>query len=186
MKTSFFTRFSCLTTLALGLAVGSANADPINITVNAAGTALVSYVPFSDLGNNGDATVFTWLKTDVTAYNALEGASLPTPTAMDSNGTPFVKLDRPPSTTITLGGYDYLVLHWGGQVGAFQIYDVTGISGDFTVPSPGGPPTIGGLSSYAFYGSGGNPVPDGGTTLVLLGLALVGLSVFRRKALNAA
>jgi hypothetical protein len=29
-------------------------------------------------------------------------------------------------------------------------------------------------------------VPDGGTTLVLLGLALVGLSVFRRKALNAA
>jgi hypothetical protein len=56
---------------------------------------------------------------------------------------------------------------------------LAGVGGTFNVPSVGGE-SVGGFSSARFY----NPhssVPDGGTTILLLGTAFSVIAVARRK-----
>ena len=185
--------------IATGFLSQTANATPIisqddNITIS--GGSLVLRAPKSDIGDYGDLTVFNYIKTDVSLYNApILGhkltTPLPTPTAKDTSGTPFLggafTGSGPNKIDLTLGGYDYLFLHWGGHGGGWeQVYYVGGLSGlyEFDQPTKAGDnsDTIGGLSFYSFYGP--NPprnVPDGGITVLLLGAALSGLGLIRRK-----
>jgi len=185
--------------LGVGLLGQTANAAPMipqadNITMK--GGALVTA---SDaLSNFGDGTVLTWLGNDVTAYNGLEHTSYPAPPA-GAKSAPPVKVDigsSPSSIDLTLGGYDYVFLHWGGKGGGWaQAYYVGGLTGSYEFDVPGTQhPEYGGLSSYSFYGptpnnggggggggSGGNGTPDGGTTLVLLGASFFVVEALRRR-----
>jgi hypothetical protein len=78
-----------------------------------------------------------------------------------------------------LPGWNYVVFHFGnGQAGGspggwYQAWWLGGNGGTFNVPSVYGSP-VGGFSSARY-------VPDGGSTVMLLGAALSVIAVARRK-----
>jgi hypothetical protein len=162
----------------------SANAIPVNITTS--GGADVVAAPKSDLGDFGDATVFSWLASDIITYNSLNSSSLP---ALLSNADQIKLTSGAGGNSITLNvtGFDYLFFHWGGQGGGWaQAFYIGGSTGSFTFDNSaigtGRGPSVGGLSFYSFYDDPPtNDVPDGGTTALLLGLAVSGLGLIRRK-----
>lgn len=161
---------------------------PVNITMSGSPpfTGSTSVIANNESPSDfGDATVLNWLKADVSAYNATYTASYAIPTAGAGNA-PLEKVTTgsgPSSINITLGEYDYIFLHWGGQNGgwaqAFYIGDGTGT---YTFESPpGGHPAVGGLSFYSLYGPTQKSVPDGGSTAILLGASLSFLGLVRRR-----
>jgi hypothetical protein len=89
---------------------------------------------------------------------------------------------RGTGTTVNLGltggTYDYLFAHYGGPGGGFaEVWDVGNLSGNISIPFIG----FGhGLSGWALFTAPGGAVPDGGTTVMLLGAALGALGVVRR------
>ena len=87
---------------------------------------------------------------------------------------------RSTGTTINLGtqGTYYLFAHYGGPGGGFaEVWDVGNLSGSISIPSIG----LGhGLSGWALFTAPGGAVPDGGTTVMLLGAALGALALVRR------
>jgi hypothetical protein len=168
--------------------------------------AVASAIPWSitdaDDGspaNAGDKTVAAWLGGVVNDYNQDHfGAGLLAPGSLlyklNSDGT---SVGGPPpgpgeypcfgagtlSITLPVDDYLYLVLHWGGKGGgvwqAFYLGDASpGDEGTYTFDAPGKH----GLSSYSYFANPEPPrVPDAGPTLVLLGLALCGVWMMRRK-----
>jgi hypothetical protein len=79
----------------------------------------------------------------------------------------------------------FLYVKDGNQIPAFYIFDISGWNGTEDITLSGfWANTQGAISHLAVLGGGGprtqTGVPDGGTTLALLGLALAGLGVFRR------
>jgi hypothetical protein len=69
-----------------------------------------------------------------------------------------------------LPGYQYVVLKFGGSGGGYwQAYYLGGAGGTITAPSG-----VGALSSARY-------VPDGGSTVMLLGVALGVIAAARRK-----
>ncbi len=102
----------------------------------------------------------------------------------------FGQLSRPATlalrgtgTTVNLGltggTYDYLFAHYGGPRGGFaEVWDVGNLNGSISIPAIG----LGhGLSGWALFTTGGGgAVPDGGTTVMLLGAALGALGMVRR------
>lgn len=85
---------------------------------------------------------------------------------------------------------DYIVIKWGGSNahGATDcLYYIGGACGTFTFDRPTG--THGGLPDIFVYGCNPSPspcdpppsVPDGGTTMTLLGVGMVGVAMLRRK-----
>ncbi len=70
-----------------------------------------------------------------------------------------------------------------GQNDISQVWYVGNLSGILTIPLDG--PLGHGLSGWILFGPGGTPsVPDGGTTVMLLGAALGALGVARRFLMN--
>jgi hypothetical protein len=102
---------------------------------------------------------------------------LPGPAVLGLNGS---------TTTIDLGSglYSYLFAKYDGPNGGVEVWYVGNLSGNITIPSFGfGPPgtTQYGLSGWTLFGPGTPPgVPDGGTTVMLLGTALGALGMARR------
>lgn len=84
---------------------------------------------------------------------------------------------------LTAGGYYLIVKYKGNQDdGGSLVFIVDGISGDITVPDEFPSNTSYKRNEWTLFGEddggggpGGNPVPDGGTSVVLLGLGLLGL-----------
>jgi hypothetical protein len=78
----------------------------------------------------------------------------------------------------TQGTYDYLFAHYGGPGGGFaEVWYVGNLNGSISIPATG----LGhGLSGWALFTAAGGAVPDGGTTVMLLGAALGALGVVRR------
>ena len=75
----------------------------------------------------------------------------------------------------------FIMTHFGncGNSEPYQLIDVRDCApGDYHLPSPrsGG----GGLSWVGRISGGGSSVPDGGTTLILMGLALCGVGSAKR------
>lgn len=112
------------------------------------------------------------------ALGVIQGQNLPAP------GAPFHKVDISDGTNTMVmltGSETYMMLHWGnGGIGdmAYQLYDIRNCApGKYELPSPR--PKGGGLSWIGRFGGGtgggNNSVPDGGTTVALMGLALCGL-----------
>jgi hypothetical protein len=100
------------------------------------------------------------------------GASLPNAVlAGHVNGT---------STSISLGNgslYSYLFAKYDGPNQGSVVWYVGNLNGVITIP----PDWNGyGLSGWTLFGPGGQGVPDGGTTVMLLGAALGALGMARR------
>jgi VPDSG-CTERM motif len=103
---------------------------------------------------------------------------LPSPATLALRGT---------GTTIDLGAtagvFDYLFAHYGGPGGGTaEVWFVGNLSGIITIPATG----FGdyGLSGWALFTAPGGAVPDGGTTVMLLGAGLCVLGIARRYTMS--
>jgi hypothetical protein len=78
----------------------------------------------------------------------------------------------------TQGTYDYLFAHYGGPGGGTgEVWYVGDLSGVINIPNI----AFGhGLSGWALFTAPGGAVPDGGATVMLLGVALGALGAARR------
>jgi VPDSG-CTERM exosortase interaction domain len=87
----------------------------------------------------------------------------------------------PTDTSINLGTggtYLYLFAKYDGPNYGSEVWYVGDLSGMITIPGSAGGY---GLSGWTLFGPGGTPgVPDGGTTVMLLGAALGALGMARR------
>jgi hypothetical protein len=106
-------------------------------------------------------------------YFRSNNAFSPLPTAVLAghvNGT---------STTINLGSglYSYLFAKYDGPNYGSEVWYVGDLSGIIHIPGNFGQY---GLSGWTLFGPGGQGVPDGGTTLMLLGAAVGALDMARR------
>jgi len=173
-------RTLCLGVLALGSA---ANANTINVTMSlplGAGSTLVNDVSAQDIPGNGlgDATVFAWLQLDIHTFNSNLNGDLPDPTtglsSFDGGGT------------IHVAAGDYLVLHYGkGTGGTGQGGGLVALyfdaDGTYAIPANGSGPNGNGGLSFARLWDHGTQIPDGGTTVALLGMALSALGLAYRQ-----
>jgi hypothetical protein len=170
---------ACSTAIAIPI-------TPVNVTMSLAlssSSVLVSDVSAQDIPGSGldPATVATWLTSDVSFYNAKYAASYGAPGTVVLNDE---NLNSGPLLNVTAG--EYLVLHYGKGTGGTG--DGGGLvalyfdaAGTYQVPDNGSGPNGNGGISYAFGYSSGLSVPDGGSSLMLLGLAALGMFVFVRK-----
>jgi hypothetical protein len=74
------------------------------------------------------------------------------------------------------GGFTYLLAKYDGPSGGSEIWNVQGLTGGYTIPLTWENGQGLGLSHWTLFGGGGQ-VPDGGTTVMLLGAALGGLGM---------
>jgi hypothetical protein len=85
------------------------------------------------------------------------------------------------TTTIDLGAggvYTYLFAKYDEKNDNSQVWYVGDLSGMIAIPALG--PHNRGLSGWILFGPGTPGVPDGGTTVMLLGAALGALGIARR------
>ena len=144
-------------------------------------------------GGQGAATVDAWLASVVTSYNTLNSTSLPAPGAelfRVNQGDPahggIPSFGSGIGSIVLPETYLYIVLHWGGgnanDVAYYTGNDSSASSFNFVNTlflNDNGQPL--GLSSVTVYGERTTRVPDGGSTMSLLGLGLAGISLLRRK-----
>jgi hypothetical protein len=78
----------------------------------------------------------------------------------------------------TLGTFTYLFAKYDGQNDNSVVWNISGLTGILTIPANG--PLGYGLSGWILFGPGTPGVPDGGTTVMLLGTALGALGMARR------
>jgi VPDSG-CTERM motif len=164
-----------VSSLATVLAAMTAWAVPLNITVDQYGNLLngpAGYATKSQYGQTGNSPTndLNFLLQEIKGWNNKYDPDL---------GPAFGVANYEGLTGITssytaLAGYDYVVLHWGNggtgnPGGVYQAYYLGGQGGVITAPSG-----VGGLSSARY-------VPDGGSTVMLLGAVLSVIAVARRK-----
>jgi hypothetical protein len=97
-----------------------------------------------------------------------------------ADGTPTGGSVSGTGTTIdlnTLGTFTYLFAKYDGQNDNSVVWNISGLTGVITIPADG--PLGYGLSGWILFGPTGS-VPDGGTTVMLLGAALGALGMARR------
>ncbi len=81
--------------------------------------------------------------------------------------------------------YSYLFAKYDGKNAGSEVWYVGNLSGTITIPGVGLLPGQNyGLSGWTLFGPGGTSVPDGGTTVMLLGAALGALGMARRFVMN--
>ena len=86
--------------------------------------------------------------------------------------------DGTTNVNLGTGGFTYLLAKYDGPNGGSAVWNVQGLTGIVTIPLNGFPDY--GLSHWSLFGPGGGGVPDGGTTVMLLGAALGALGMARR------
>jgi len=77
-----------------------------------------------------------------------------------------------------LGTFTYLFAKYDGQNDNSQVWNISGLTGIITIPAFG--PLGYGLSGWILFNQTAPGVPDGGTTVMLLGTALGALGMARR------
>ncbi len=108
------------------------------------------------------------------------GTYLPSPGNLPAPGADLgnADLQNGPQTELTLslgaGGYSYALIKWGRSS---ELYYIGGLTGDVVLSND---INDNGASHWDLWGPG-QQVPDGGTTVLLLGVALSGLGLIRRK-----
>jgi VPDSG-CTERM motif len=106
---------------------------------------------------------------------------IPKPAPLATTKNPNVSTNNP---TFNLGGfsYDWVAAKWGHDVAVYYIGNLApGTDVTLSLDGTGFSAQGHGLSNYTLFNGREVPVPDGGTTLTLLGCALLGLGVLRRK-----
>jgi hypothetical protein len=96
---------------------------------------------------------------------------------LNSNGNP--------QTTINLGaeGYQYLFAKYDGSSFGAEVWDLNGLTGTITIPEFALPDGHCQISGWTLFNGGDVPsVPDGGSTVTLLGAALSAIGLIRRKS----
>ncbi len=175
-----------LYTLATALFAVGALAVPLNITVDNAGnllngTGVASKYQHRQQNNNPTSNL-AFLNSEISLWNGANGPDLPS-----AIGPVALNVENLSGSSYTaVAGYDYVVFHSGAGVaggedpgGWWQAFYLNGDPDTFDdVPKVGGW-SVGDFSSARYY----NPhasVPDGGTTAMLLGLAISGMAVASR------
>ena len=106
------------------------------------------------------------------------GASCGTcPTAVfNSNGTSAPLID------LGTGGFTYIFVKYDGPNAGSEVWNLQGLTGLISIPTHGLAGQNYGLSGWTIFGGTTPPrqVPDGGSTVALLGVALGGLEAARR------
>lgn len=136
--------------------------------------------------NQGAGTVQAWLQSLITAYNAVNEPDLPALSATPA--VDFSASGNITELTINVLGYQYLTVHWGGPQknpnnDHTQAWYLGGTLEQFQLVAPvfRGKPY--GLSGYRLWNEVPvTRVPEGGSTLTLLGLALLGLWAAARRS----
>jgi hypothetical protein len=99
-------------------------------------------------------------------------------------GAPYMTavfgLNGTSNTGITVTGYTYLFAKYDGPNAGSVVWDLAGLTGTVSIPANGLAGQNYGLSGWTLFTAGTTTVPDGGTTLMLLGSALAGLGMIRR------
>ena len=93
------------------------------------------------------------------------------------NNAPVNNGDGTTSVNLGTGGFTYLLAKYDGPQGADAVWNVQGLTGIVTIPFNAFGHDI---SHWSLFGPGGGGVPDGGTTVMLLGAALGALGMARR------
>lgn len=169
----------------------------LSCTLAVSATATVILLPTLNINNfpsYGDENVGVEVNKAIETYNAVFLASLPD---YGVGVTPDFKADNSVfgnnllSIDLTLGSYNYIFLHWGGpNIDASyknpQLYYIGDDTGTYTFNAPWNtapdPDKQYGLSFYSFYSEiPRSNVPDGGSTVALLGLSLIGMVAVSRK-----
>jgi VPDSG-CTERM motif len=101
------------------------------------------------------------------------------PDATDATG---FKIDYISGSSISANPV-YLLVKDGNSNPAWYLFNITGWNGTDDIDGSGFWPQKGAISHVSIYGTSrpGNGVPDGGVTLLLLGSAVAGLGLLRRK-----
>jgi len=145
----------------VGTITPGAPADPADVA---------TYINFMIALTPGDSGTFSG-QTIARSLNTF--GSLPTASATGAvSGT---------STTIdlnALGTFTYLFAKYDGQNDNSMVWNISGLTGILTIPGFG--PNGYGLSGWILFGPTGGQVPDGGTTVMLLGAGLGALGMARR------
>lgn len=83
--------------------------------------------------------------------------------------------------SVSVTGYEYLIVKYGGANGSSLVFNVSGLTGDVGLPTADS--TGGNANKYLLFNAaaGQTNVPDGGATVALLGTGLIALGALRRK-----
>jgi hypothetical protein len=170
-----------LAAVAAALLAASATSHAVPIRLDTAPYIYPTTTVPGEPGNQGVGTIRSWLQALVDEYNAVNDPDLPAV----QNG-PAVDYTAPSGITtvvIPVAGYTYLTIHWGGKKSSdhSQAWYLGGDLTTLELVSPTGK----GLSGYRLW----NPVPvtrvpDGGSTLTLLVIALLSVGAWARRAQN--
>lgn len=173
-----------------------ANAATIDLATDGVGVFTPTVIPpptMTDAFLNNMITVYNSHTSPTTigaeTYTIEKGSATPDPlSASLSLSVNNSVLNSPLSFTFTLpAGTKYLIAQWDGPQGLDAVYYVGNLSGSVTINndvpgsnSQGQPYANFGLSDL-WFGDSTPSVPDGGSTVLLLGAALSGLGLIRRK-----
>jgi hypothetical protein len=130
------------------------------------------------LGLGGSTHVIIGPHDNLVTRSNNDFGALPGPAVLALNGTGNTNIDLGDGTL-----YSYLLAKYDGPNGASEVWFVGGMAGLVDIPSFGFGPagtTKYGLSGWTLFGPGVPGVPDGGTTVMLLGAALGALGMARR------
>ncbi|MBA3609294.1 MAG: VPDSG-CTERM sorting domain-containing protein [Chthoniobacterales bacterium] len=174
--------------LSTGFVGQSANAAMINGAITFAGGAVYdtsslatatrvnSFSNVSVMSSDGDFASFTSVGDAVTmAAPWIFTPSTATPALWSVGGFTYDLS----GATVVLQNADFLLISGTGTISG-NGFDPTVGTWSFTSQSP----SADGMFSFS-SGSSANGVPDGGTTMALLGIALVGIEIARRKLVLA-
>ena len=75
----------------------------------------------------------------------------------------------------------YLLVKDGDNDPIWYLFDITGWNGTETIDMEGFWPQQGAISHVSIFSPGGTTVPDAGSSLMMLGLAVTSLGMLRRK-----
>jgi hypothetical protein len=180
----------CLTTVtAFGISVFSTLAvtvTPTDVTITLplnSSSMLVNDIDANALSSFGPgkspAAELNWLQQDVAQYDLNFSKSLVPPSNQTGTG------EETDGALAVMAG-DYLVLHYGSGPGGSSGGGIVGLffatSGTFDIPQNGsGPNGFGGISSAELFTSTQETIPDGGSTVVLLGSSLLAVGLTGRS-----
>jgi hypothetical protein len=131
-----------------------------------------------DIGPASEANELNYLNNIIIpAYNLANDPDLPLATYGTDNSPTAPGGTN--SITLDVSGWSYILLKWGTMSQYYYIEPgTTSFTFDSTVFNTGSGAPLG-LSHYTFFGP--TAVPDGGLTVMLLGLGVGGLTLFSRK-----